>query len=211
MYVPAHFAPPDVESLRQLIVDHPLGALITNTGGELDANHIPFELDRNAGEHGILRAHVARSNSVWTEVKDGDEVLVIFRGDEAYVTPSWYPSKHEFHKQVPSWNYRVAHVHGRITVRDDEKYVRGVVARLTRTHEASQPKPWKMTDAEPEYLEMMLRNIVGIEIEVIRLGGKFKLSQNRELRDRVSLGEALKAQGDVELGQATLDSIQQTA
>lgn len=207
MYVPAHFAPPDVESLHRLIVEHPLGVLITGTGGDLDANHIPFEMEAKTGDHGTLRAHVARSNPVWSEVKDGDQVLVVFRGEEAYVTPTWYPSKHEFHKQVPSWNYRVAHVHGRIKICDDEKYVRGVVARLTRTYEASQPKPWKMTDTQPDFLEMMLKNIVGIEIEVTRLTGKFKLSQNRELRDRVSLGEALKAQGNVEIGQATLDCI----
>jgi transcriptional regulator len=209
MYVPAHFSVPEAEELHSLVHAHPLGVLVTNTSNGLDANHIPFEFDPKEGEHGMLRAHVARNNSVWQEVKDGDEVLVVFRGEEAYVTPSWFPSKHEFHKQVPTWNYKVVHLHGRITIRDDERFVRGMVARLTKTHEASQPKPWKMTDAPSDYIDTMLKAIVGMEIEVTKITGKFKLSQNRELRDRLSLGEALIGQGDVALGQATLDAIRE--
>jgi transcriptional regulator len=209
MYVPAHFSVPEAEELHALVHAHPLGVLVTNSSNGLDANHIPFEFDPTEGEHGILRAHVARNNSVWQDVRDGDEVLVVFRGEEAYVTPSWFPSKHEFHKQVPTWNYKVVHLHGRITIRDDERFVRGMVARLTRTHEASQPKPWKMTDAPADYIDTMLKAIVGMEIEVTKITGKFKLSQNRELRDRLSLGEALIGQGDVALGQATLDAIKE--
>ncbi|MFL9873627.1 FMN-binding negative transcriptional regulator [Paraburkholderia megapolitana] len=210
MYIPAHFAVPDAEALHRMIREHPLGILIANTPGGLDANHIPFELTPDEGEHGTLRAHVARSNPVWQEVKDGDEVMVVFRGEEAYVSPTWFPSKHEFHKQVPTWNYKVVHLHGKIRIRDDERFVRGMVARLTRTHEASLPKPWKMSDAPADYIDTMLKAIVGIEIEVTRITGKFKLSQNRELRDRLSLGEALKAQGDIAMGQATLDAIGET-
>ena len=207
MYIPSHFVVSDAEALHRLIREHPLGILLANTAGGLDANHIPFEFTPNEGEHGTLRAHVARSNPVWQDVRDGDEVMVVFRGEEAYVSPTWFPSKHEFHKQVPTWNYKVVHLHGKIRICDDERFVRGMVARLTRTHEASQPKPWKMTDAPADYIDAMLKAIVGIEIEVTRITGKFKLSQNRELRDRLSLGEALKAQGDVALGQATLDAI----
>ncbi|MEQ5840062.1 FMN-binding negative transcriptional regulator [Paraburkholderia acidicola] len=207
MYIPAHFAVPDAEALHRMIREHPLGILIASTPGGLDANHIPFELTPDEGEHGTLRAHVARSNPIWQDVKDGDEVMVVFRGEEAYVSPTWFPSKHEFHKQVPTWNYKVVHLHGKIRIRDDERFVRGMVARLTRTHEASLPKPWKMSDAPADYIDTMLKAIVGIEIEVTRITGKFKLSQNRELRDRLSLGEALKAQGDVAMGQATLDAI----
>ncbi|PCE26446.1 transcriptional regulator [Paraburkholderia acidicola] len=207
MYIPAHFAVPDAEALHRMIREHPLGILIASTPGGLDANHIPFELTPDEGEHGTLRAHVARSNPIWQDVKDGDEVMVVFRGEEAYVSPTWFPSKHEFHKQVPTWNYKVVHLHGKIRIRDDERFVRGMVARLTRTHEASLPKPWKMSDAPADYIDTMLKAIVGIEIEVTRITGKFKLSQNRELRDRLSLGEALKARGDVAMGQATLDAI----
>jgi transcriptional regulator len=211
MYVPAHFAVQDQEALHQLINEHPLGILVTNGAGGLDANHIPFELAPNEREHGVLRAHVARNNSVWNDVQNGADVMVVFRAEDAYVTPNWFPSKHEFHKQVPTWNYRVAHAHGKITIQDDEKFVRGMVARLTRVHEASQPVPWKMTDAPKDYIDTMLKAIVGIEIEITRLDGKFKLSQNRELRDRLSLGEGLMGQGDTVLGQATLDSITESA
>lgn len=143
MYIPAHFSETRPEVLHELMRQHPFAALVTHGALGLDANHIPFELDASRGELGVLSAHVARANPVWQELADGDEVLVIFRAADAYVSPNWYPSKHELHKQVPTWNYMVAHAHGRITIRDDERYVRGVVARLTRTHEASQPAPWK--------------------------------------------------------------------
>ena len=109
--------------------------------------------------------------------------MVIFRGNESYISPNWYPSKHEMHRQVPTWNYEVVHVHGRLTVQDDERFVRGVVARLTREHESSEPKPWRMGDSAPEYIDAMLRAIVGIEVAITRMDGKAKLSQNREERD----------------------------
>ena len=143
MYVPAHFAETRKEVLHSRIVQHPFGTLITHGSSGLDANHIPFELAAEDGELGVLRAHVARANPVWQEVASGDEVLVVFHAGDAYISPNWYPSKHELHKQVPTWNYMVVHAHGRITILDDERYVRGVVGRLTRTHEASEPKPWK--------------------------------------------------------------------
>lgn len=183
MYVPAHFEESRPEALHALIAEHPFGTLVTSGPHGLDANHIPFDLAPGEGALGVLRAHVARANPVWQEIADGGEVLVMFGGGDAYISPNWYPSKHEFHKQVPTWNYRVVHAHGRIAIRDDERYVRGVVARLTRTHEASQPKPWKMTDSAPDYIDAMLKAIVGIEIEITRLIGKFKLSQNRAVPD----------------------------
>lgn len=207
MYVPPHFDEPRAEELHRLMAASPLGALVTCGRGGLDANHLPFEFDAAAGPHGTLHAHVARANPVWQEVADGDAVLVIFRAEQGYISPNWYPSKHETHKLVPTWNYRVVHVHGTIAIRDDERYVRGVVARLTRRHEATQPRPWKMSDAPPGHIDAMLRNIVGIEVQITRLVGKFKLSQNRELRDRQGAGDALLREGDEALGQAMLDSI----
>lgn len=207
MYLPSHFEEQRPEALRDLIAKHPLGMLVTHGSEGLDANHVPFELDASEGRlgpHGVLRAHVARNNPLWQSVANGDEVLVVFRAHDAYISPNWYPSKHEAHKQVPTWNYRVVHAHGPIIVRDDERYVRGLVARLTRQHEAGQPSPWKMGDAPQDYIDAMLKSIVGIEIAVARLVGKFKLSQNREARDRVSAAQALIAQGDTELGQAML-------
>ncbi|CAG9182693.1 FMN-binding negative transcriptional regulator [Cupriavidus pampae] len=207
MYVPAHFEVPNVEDLHRLMREFPFAILMTNGKNGLDANHLPFELDPAAGKQGVLLAHVARNNPVWQDVKSGDDVLVVFRAEDAYISPNWYPSKQEAHKVVPTWNYRVVHAHGKITIRDDERYVRGVVAKLTRTHEASQPKPWKMGDAPADFLDTMLKSIVGIEVEIEQLVGKFKLSQNRELRDKTGAAEGLKAQGDVAMGQAMLDAI----
>ena len=204
MYVPAHFNESRIEVLHDLMEQHPFGILCTHGSGGLDANHLPFKLHRTEAEMGVLHAHVARANPLWQELQNGDEVLVVFRAADAYVSPSWYPSKHEAHKQVPTWNYRVAHAYGRVTVRDDERYVRGVVGRLTRTHEATQAVPWKMTDAPSDFINTMLQAIVGIEIEITRLVGKFKLSQNKEVGDIRNAGETLKAQGDCELGDAML-------
>lgn len=196
MYVPPHFDEPRTEVLHDLIRQHPFGTLVTHGAGGLDANHIPFELLAGQGALGTLTAHVARANPVWREVRDGDEVMVIFRGGDAYISPNWYPSKHESHRQVPTWNYRVVHAHGRITVRDDERTVRAVVARLTRTHEAAQPAPWKMGDSAPEFIDTLLQAIVGIEIGITRLAGKFKLSQNKDERDLRAAGEVLAAHGE---------------
>lgn len=190
--------------LHALIEQNPLGILFTNGKRGLDANHIPFILNPAEGKLGVLHCHVARNNPVWQDVADGDEVLVVFRAADAYISPNWFPSKHETHKQVPTWNYRVVHAHGRVTIRDTERYVRGVVARLTQIHEASQPVPWKMKDAPREYLDAMLEAIVGIEIEITRLAGKYKLSQNKDARDLRGAGEALEARGEHELGGAML-------
>ena len=202
MYVPPHFSEARSEHLYDLIEQNALGVLITNGRDGLDANHIPFHLDRSRGEHGILACHVARANSVWQDVSTGDEVLVVFRAADAYVSPNWYPSKHEHHRQVPTWNYLVAHAYGRITVHDEERFVRRNVALLTRAHEASQPTPWKMGDAPREFTDTMLKAIVGLEIEITRLVGKAKLSQNKEVRDIRTAGETLLANGPNVIGTA---------
>jgi transcriptional regulator len=206
MYIPSHFAESRPEVLHRLISEHPFGMLVTHDGSGLDANHLPFELDAAAGQHGVLKGHVARTNPLWRSVANDAEVLVVFRAEDAYVSPSWYPSKQETHKHVPTWNYSVVHAHGRIHIHDDEQYVRGVVARLTRTHEATQAAPWKMTDAPADYIEAMLKAIVGIEIEITRLIGKFKLSQNREARDRQGAAEALIEGGEEALGRAMMEA-----
>jgi transcriptional regulator len=201
MYNPAHFAITDPATLHRIVRTHPLGMLVTSQGGGLDANHIPFEFDPGVGPHGQLIGHVARANPVWQQCQGGAPVMVVFRGAEAYVSPNWYPSKHETHRLVPTWNYEVVHVHGRVTIRDDEAFVRGVVARLTRRHEASEPKPWRMGDSAPEFIDGMLKAIVGIEIAIEQLEGKAKLSQNREARDRLGAAGTLVERGSTELGQ----------
>jgi transcriptional regulator len=208
MYLPHHFEEGRDEELLRTIAAYPLGALVVNGPDGLDANHLPFLMDEASGGRRLL-AHVARANRLWKEIRDGDETLVIFRADDAYVSPNWYPSKHEHHRQVPTWNYRVVHVHGRLRIRDDQRFVRGVVARLTRTHEkrAGSPKPWKMTDSSPEYIDRMLSEIVGIEIEITRMLGKWKLSQNKEERDRISAADKLRKRGDQNISQAMRDSV----
>ena len=204
MYLPPHFAVTDPEALHQLMQANPLGALITCGEGGLDANHLPFEFDGEQGAHGVLRAHVARNNPLWQEVKEGDEVLVIFRAAEGYISPSWYPGKQVHHKQVPTWNYAVVHAHGRIRVRDDARFVRRLLATLTRTHEAGESIPWKMADAPRDSLETMVQAVVGIEIEVERLVGKFKLGQNKEAADRLGAANALQERGQSTLAEAML-------
>jgi transcriptional regulator len=193
MYVPAHFKSNDIERMHALIHACPLGTLVTQGPGGLTANHVPFELDRAAN---LLRCHVARANPVWSDALAGaDEALVIFRGADAYISPSWYASKAETHRVVPTWNYIAVHVHGTIAIRDDATWLRGLLARLTRRFEATQAQPWKMTDAPADYIDAMLDEIVGIEIPIGRLDGKWKMSQNRSEADRIGVSEGLKGIG----------------
>lgn len=202
MYIPAHFAEDRAEELHRILRAHPLGMLVTHGSEGLDADHIPFEFDATQGPQGTLLAHVARANPLWQRCPSGTPVMVVFRGAQAYISPNWYPSKQETHRLVPTWNYEVVHAHGLLTVRDDERFVRGVVARLTRAHEASDPRPWKMGDSAPDFIDGMLRAIVGIEIAITRLVGKRKLSQNREPRDREGASTVLGERGQAELSQA---------
>jgi transcriptional regulator len=202
MYIPAHFAETRPEELHRIVRAHPLGMLLTQGDAGLDADHIPFALDASAGAQGALLAHVARANPLWQRCANGSPVLVVFRGAEAYVSPSWYPSKHETHRQVPTWNYEVVHAHGTLTVHDDERFVRRLVAQLTRSHEAAEPQPWKMDNSAPDYIDSMLRNIVGIEIRITALVGKVKLSQNREVRDRLGAADTLDARGQAAIAHA---------
>lgn len=202
MYTPAHFAETRPEQLHRIIRAHPLGMLVTQGADGLDADHLPFELDAGAAPPGLLRAHVARANPVWQRCPTGTPVMVVFRGAEAYVSPSWYPSKHEAHRQVPTWNYEVVHAHGTLTIREDERFLRGLVGRLTRHHEAGEARPWKMSDAAPGCIDQLLQHIVGIEIALTSLVGKRKLSQNKEARDRLGAADRLAATGHGELAAA---------
>ena len=209
MYNPTHFEVTDSAVLQALIRQHPMACLVTHSPDGLDANHLPFELLQDEDGNLRLLAHVARANPVWQQLSNGDSVLVIFKAQDGYISPNWYPSKHQTHEQVPTWNYQVVHAHGQIQIRDDEKFLRGVLGRLTRTHEARASalpgndfKPWKMSDAPAAYLQKMLSAIVGLEIEVQRLEGKFKLSQNKSADDRAALVQTLQALGQVDMAQA---------
>ena len=153
---------------------------------------------------GTLQAHVARANPLWQGLQAGDidaQVLVVFRAEQGYVSPNGYPSKHVHHKQVPTWNYRVVHAHGEIRVRDDEKFLRGLVGKLTRTHEAGEAQPWTMAQAPRDYMDDMLGKIVGLEIAITRLEGKFKLSQNKDEADRLGAAAHVAQRGNADLAE----------
>lgn len=195
MYTPSHFDETRPGLLHQLVHDHPLGLLITQGAQGLDANPIPFLLYTEPGRPGVLRAHVARANPVWREARTDVETLVVFQGPQAYVSPNWYATKAETGKAVPTWNYITVQARGKLVVHDDAAWVRELVTRLTQRHEATQTKPWAIIDAPADYIEAMLRAIVGIEIPLDSLRGKWKMSQNHPAINREGVSRGLRAQG----------------
>ncbi|MDH5534322.1 MAG: FMN-binding negative transcriptional regulator [Betaproteobacteria bacterium] len=205
MHNPSHFEETRIEVLRDLIRRHPLGILVTLTAGGLDANHIPFELDPDLAPYGTLRGHVARANPVWRDFSRDVQALAVFRGVDSYITPSWYQTKKESGKVVPTWNYAVVHAHGPLRVVDDKEWLRKFVTKLTARHEAPRADPWRIADAPADYIEKMLTAIVGIEIPVARLEGKWKVSQNRTASDRQGVVEGLEAEtGDAAAAMAQM-------
>lgn len=194
MYTPSHFDETRPELLQQLLHDHPLGLLITNGPQGLDANPVPFLHDPRPGGAGVLTAHVARANPVWKEAAER-EVLVVFQGPQAYISPNWYPSKSDNGKAVPTWNYIVVQARGKLVAHDDVAWLRELVTRLTQRHEATQAVPWQLSDAPPDYLEAMLRGIVGIEIPLSSLRGKWKMSQNHPAANREGVSSGLRSRG----------------
>jgi len=195
MYLPASFEEKRIEVLHALIRERPLGALIVLTSQGLDANHIPFEIDPDPAPLGTLRAHISRANPLWRAQRADLEALVLFCGPQGYVTPSWYATKREDGAVVPTWNYIVVHGRGRLGFIEDRERIRAHVARMTAHHESSRTDPWKISDAPADYLEKQLARIVGLEIPLRELTGKWKLSQNRNERDRRGLLEGLSEEG----------------
>ena len=188
MYLPKHFEQTDLEALYALIEHSPFGILVTASPDGIEANHLPFELDRSQGTHGSLLCHVARSNPVWQHAPSlTTDSLVIFQGPSAYISPSLYASKQETHMVVPTYNYAAVHVSGQVTVHDDVRWVRGLVSRLTGKFEKQREVPWKMGDAPASYIDERLSHIVGLEIRISHLTGKWKLNQNRSEADRRSV------------------------
>lgn len=190
MYQPAHFVEQDPATLLALMRAHPLATLIRGIA-ELVADVLPLEVER-LGEGWRITGHVARANPLWREA-DGQPVLALFQGPQGYVSPSWYASKAEHHKVVPTWNYTLVQAHGRLRAIDDAAWVHAFVTRLTATHEGGRAMPWHVSDAPADFIEATQRAIVGIEIEVTRLEGKFKLSQNRSAQDRTGVVLGLEA------------------
>ena len=202
MYLPQAFNEPRIEELHRIVRENALGMLVRPAAGGFEADHLPFLLEAAPDGPGRLIAHVARANPLWREIGQGDPVLVVFRGVQGYISPNWYPGKHETHRRVPTWNYEIVHAHGTVHVHDDETFVRGVVARLTRRHEATQPEPWKMGDAPADYLAEQLGHIVGIEVRLTRLEGKRKLNQHHQAPDREGAIRGLEAAGHTGLAEA---------
>ena len=193
MYLPSHFQQADPAQAHALMREHPLAWIVTQPAGGLTADPIPLELDAGAGPHGTLRGHVARANPLWRA--DGTTVLALFQGPQAYVSPGYYPSKAATHKAVPTWNYAVVEARGTLRAVEEAPWLRALVGRLTDHHEAAQSPPWSLGDAPPDYIDQMLRAIVGIEIPIEQLLGKWKLSQNRSLEDRMGVAGGLEADG----------------
>jgi len=192
MYLPPHFTQHDPAVLHALMREHPLAALVSLGEDGLTADHLPLEFDATSGEHGTLFGHVARANPLWRGAA-GAPVLAVFGGAQAYVSPSWYPSKAATHKVVPTWNYTVVHAHGVLEAVEDAPWLRALVGRLTDHLEAPRPTPWAVDDAPVDYVQQMLRAIVGIRIPVTRLVGKWKVSQNRSEADRLGVADGLGA------------------
>lgn len=189
MYNPPVFREDRPEVLHDFIKQHPLAAIVTQTAdGGLEANHIPVML---VEEGSILRGHISKANPMWQRPVER-EALAIFTGPSDYISPSWYPSKREHGRVVPTWNYSVVHAYGTLEFYQDKERLRAVVDQLTRIHEASFPEQWNITDAPLEFIEGLLNAIVGVDLKISRLEGKFKQSQNRSEDDRTAVFAALR-------------------
>lgn len=191
MYNPKHFQTADIAQMHALIEQHSFGILVTQHENAPFATHLPFLLDATRGPHGTLLAHMARPNPQWRDLAAGGEALAIFQGPHAYISPSWYASA----PSVPTWNYTIVHAYGTARIVDDRDELRAMLARLVDTHEAGFEQPWRMNLPE-DYLERMMRGVVGFELAITRLEGKRKLSQNRAAADRAGVAAALRTSAD---------------
>jgi transcriptional regulator len=189
MYLPKHFEETRPEVLDALMANHPLATLVTLGVHGLEANHIPLAARRTAQGQLVLEGHVARANKLWQQV--GQDFLVVFQGAQTYVSPAWYASKKEHGKVVPTWNYAVVHAQGKLIAHDDPAWLQEFLGRLTQTHETRVASDWKITDAPDDYIEQLKKVIVGIEIPVTSILGKWKVSQNRPANDRSGVKAAL--------------------
>lgn len=201
MYQPAHFIETRRDVIQQLVQEHPLGLLVTNGEDGPIADPIPFMLLPDQGAHGRLVAHVARANPVWQRIEQARSlpVLVVFQGPQAYVTPNWYASKQEHGKVVPTWNYAIVQARGTATVKDNRDWMHDQVSTMTNAHEKAFENPWAVEDAPDRFVEMQLRAIVGIQIDITELTGKWKMSQNKADADRIGVAEGYADQGRPDL------------
>lgn len=195
MYLPSQFDEPNTEVMHELIRAKPLATLVVLTANGLDANHIPLHLSLDSSL-GTLRGHVARSNPMWKEFRDNVEVLAIFHGPETYISPSWYATKSEHGKVVPTWNYVVAHAYGKLNIIHDASWIRTQLNFLTQQHEAFFDEPWKLADAPSDFTDNLIKAIVGVEIVITELKGKWKVSQNQPSKNQLSVVQGLSNNSD---------------
>ena len=195
MYIPKQFEQPSVDSMHDLIRAYPLATLVTLSSAGLDANHLPLHLSESPAPFGTLRGHVARANPILADLEKKFEVLAVFHGPNAYITPSWYATKKETGKVVPTWNYAVVHAHGAMRIVDDATWLRAHLEALTDQNEKSLPQPWAVSDAPHEFTQKLMGNIIGFEIVIARLSGKWKVSQNQPPQNIAGVTEGLKASG----------------
>lgn len=204
MYQPPLFREDRLEVQHELIRTHPLGLLITAGASGLVANPIPFLIDTDGSEHGTLRCHLARANPQWRDLGAVEECLVVFQGPQDYVTPSWYATKRETGKVVPTWNYATVHAWGRPTVIEDAAWLRRQLDDLTLLREGRRPAPWQVGDAPDDFVAAQIRGIVGVEIPIGRIEGKWKVSQNRPEADRAGVYAGLSQEGESAAAMAAL-------
>jgi transcriptional regulator len=197
MHRPDHFRVEDIAQMHALMRARPFAALVSSSANGLYGTHLPTVL-KDDGANGLIECHLARANPHWKDLAEGNEALMIFQGPEGYITPNWYPSKAVHGKAVPTWNYAVVHAYGRPAVVQDKDWLRRHVTELTTQQEASEAQPWAVSDAPENYVDVMLRGIVGFRFAITRLEGKWKMSQNREMPDRqgVVAGLTARASGD---------------
>ncbi|AVR96533.1 FMN-binding negative transcriptional regulator [Pseudoduganella armeniaca] len=195
MYSPAAFAEPRLDVQHALMRAHPLGTLIVAAAGAVTADLVPFQLYAADGPRGTLRAHVARANPVWQALCDGAACLVVFQGPQAYVSPGWYATKAQHHKVVPTWNYAVVQVRGTARVVEDAQWLRRQLSDLTAAQEGALPQPWAVTDAPAPFVDGLLAALVGIELAIDSIEGKWKVSQNRVAADRAGVAAGLAERG----------------
>jgi transcriptional regulator len=196
MYLPKKFEETRTEVLHGLVRQHPFGTLVVMTSDGLSVDHLPFLIDETVGDLGMLRGHVARVNPLVDATLAAVDAVAIFRGPDRYITPSWYATKRETGKVVPTWNYVVVHAYGRLKLVDDEQWLWQHVNQLTDLHEEARNHPWKVSDAPEEFLAKLIGTIVGFEIPIARLSGKWKLGQNRPDADRLGMVEGLRQEND---------------
>ncbi|HEY9773836.1 MAG TPA: FMN-binding negative transcriptional regulator [Planktothrix sp.] len=198
MYTPQSFKEDRIEVLHDFIKSNPLGLLISNGAEGPLATAIPFHLVNDGSEFGMFQAHLARANPHWQSI-DNQNILIVFQGTDAYISPSWYPSKLEHGKVVPTWNYIMIQARGIAKVMDDPEWIKRQITALTNQQEQDKSDPWKVSYAPESYIDTELRAIVGLEIKISQMEGKWKLSQNRNLQDRRGVAENLQAEGNTEM------------